>query len=176
MRRRSLLALALAITAASGASVAQHAARPSTRLYLHGNALQAHRIIEPQELAALPPELLGSFSQSRGTPGAEQRSMVRGVRLAALVERVVGLKPSARADWKNLLVTVTATDGYRAHFTWVELANTAAGEAALVVFERDGQPLEAREGAVAVLSPGDFRLGARHVRNALRIEVSVIPP
>ena len=170
-RRRLLVA---SLLAAAGGALAQNTARPSEVLYLHGSALQASHVLTADDLAALPPELLGEFRQSRGAPGAEVASTVRGARLVRLVERL-GLTPAARADWKNLLVTVTATDGYRAHFTWVELANTPAGEGVLLVFERDGQRLDAREGRIALHATGDFRLGARHVRNALRVEVRPAP-
>ena len=44
----------------------------------------------------------------------------------------------------------------------------------LVLHERDGQPLVPREGLIALQTTGDFRLGARHVRNLLRIEVNVV--
>lgn len=166
MRRAALL---LVLLAGAGAR-AQDAARPSEVLYLHGSALRQHRVLTPADLAAQPPEAIATFVQARGAPGSEQRSTVRGVRLVRLIE-AAGLTERARGDWKSLLVTVTATDGYRAQFTWAELANTPAGEGVLVLFERDGQPLDAREGRIALLATGDLRLGARHVRNALRIEV-----
>lgn len=98
---------------------------------------------------------------------------MRGLKLAPFLEGL-GFKPAARADWKNLIVIVTATDGYRAHVTWVELSNTPVGEGALLLFERDGQPLDEREGRIALLSTADFRLWARHVRNVLRIEVRAV--
>jgi hypothetical protein len=164
--RRSFLLLVLAAATAG----AQPADRPSEVVYLHGTALRQHRVLTPAELAAQPPQSIATFVQTRGSPGNESRSTVRGVRLASLID-ATGLTEKARADWKNLLVTVTATDGYRAQFTWVELTNTPVGEGVLLLFERDGQPLDAREGRIALLSTGDQRLGARHVRNALRIEV-----
>lgn len=149
---------------------AQTLVRSSEVVYLHGAALQVNHVLTPGDLAAQPPELLGSFTQTRANERSEQRSTARGVRLAPLIERL-GLRPEARADWKNLWVTVTATDGYRAQFSWVELVNSPVGNGVLVIFERDGMPLEPREGRIALLSTADFRLGARHVRNALRIEV-----
>ena len=168
LRRLLLLTLLAAATAS-----AQQSARPSETLSLQGAALRQPRELTVAELAAWPAEGIASYAQSRGAPGAQVGSTVRGVRLVRLVE-AAGLTDAARADWKNLLVTVTATDGYRAQFTWVELTNTAAGDNVLVLFERDGQPLDAREGRIALLSTGDMRLGARHVRNALRIEVRTV--
>lgn len=166
------VALLCAGVAATSAA-AQTLVRPSEVVYVHGTAMQAHQVVTPEELAAQPAEIVGTFTQARGAPGSETRTTVRGVRLAPWIERL-GLRPAARADWKNLLVTVTATDGYRAHFTWAELVNTPAGEGALLLFERDGRPLDPREGRIALMATADHRLGARHVRNVLRIEVRAV--
>ncbi len=169
IRRRSCLVL-LAGLGASLAVQGQTLARPSEVVYVHGSAMRSHHVLSPQDLMAQPAETIGAFTQTRSSQGAESRTSIRGVRLAPLAERL-GLKPAARNDWKNLMVTVTATDGYRAQFSWAELVNTGVGEGVLVVFERDGKPLDRREGLIALYSTQDFRLGARHVRNALRIEV-----
>ncbi len=168
LHRRALLLLALAAPVLR----AQAQARPSESVSLRGSALQAPRTLAPSDLAAQPATQVMEFAQPRGAPGAEQRSMVRGVRLVGLIEPA--LTEAARADWKNLLVTVTATDGYRAQFTWAELSNTAGGYGVLLLFERDGRPLDEREGRIALLATGDQRLGPRHVRNVLTIEVRPI--
>lgn len=165
--RRVLLLLACV---AWGSVLAQNAAKPSETLSLQGGALRQQRVLSTADLGRQPPQAMVSFVQSRGEPGHETRSTARGVRLAHLIEQA-GLTEAARVDWKNLLVTVTATDGYRAMFTWAELINTPAGQDVLVLFERDGQPLDAREGRMAVLATGDLRLGPRHVRNAMLVEV-----
>lgn len=155
---------------ASLPSHSQTLSRPSEVLYFHGTALQSNHVLSASDLATLPSDMVGTFTQSRANERSEYRTTVRGIRLASLIERL-GLKTAAKADWKNLWITVTATDGYRAQFSWVELVNTAVGDGVLLIFERDGQPLDPREGRIALLSTADFRLGARHVRNALRIEV-----
>jgi hypothetical protein len=98
---------------------------------------------------------------------------VRGVKLAALIERA-GLVAKGRDGWKTLMVVATATDGYRAVFSWPEISNTLVGEGVLVLFERDGKPLDDREGRIALMSTADRSLGARHVRNLARIEVRPI--
>jgi len=122
------------------------------------------------DLRAFPPEQQVSFVQSRGAPGRESPTTIRGVRLAAAIERA-GLKAGRNDDWKTFVVVATATDGYRAVFSWMELTNSAAGDGVLLVFERDGQPLDAREGQIALLSTADRRLGPRHVRNLVKVEL-----
>lgn len=172
IRRCYFLSFAL-LGLASPLIHAQNLTRPSEVVYFHGAALQSSHVINVSDLAAVPADMLGTFTQSRASEKSEQRTTVRGVRLAPLIERL-GLRAAARAEWKNLWVTVTATDGCRAQFSWVELVNSPIGDGVLLIFERDGQPLDTREGRIALLSSADFRLGARHVRNALRVEVRQI--
>jgi hypothetical protein len=59
-------------------------------------------------------------------------------------------------------------------FSWSELFNTEVGAGALLVFERDGQPLADREGRIALVSAKDTRAGPRSVRSLARIEVRVL--
>jgi hypothetical protein len=173
----AFVAFGTALIAASGNSHGQNAApttpRASTMLYLFGDGLQANSVLSPEDLRKLPDTMQGSFVQTRTAAGAEQKTAVRGVKLPALIERI-GLSKAGNSNWKTLLVTCTATDDYRAIFTWPELTNSPTGEGVLVLHERDGQPLVEREGLISLQSTGDFRLGARHVRNLLRIEVAVI--
>jgi hypothetical protein len=184
MQRRSFLqsapflgAVCAALMPASGTIYAQSTVpstpRASTMLYLFGNGLQANSVLSPEDLRKLPDPMQGSFTQTRIAAGGEQKTTVRGAKLSALIERI-GLSSAGKANWKTLLITCTATDDYRAIFTWPELSNSPAGEAVLVLHERDGQPLVEREGLIALQTTGDFRLGARHVRNLLRIEVAMV--
>jgi hypothetical protein len=173
VRRRFVLASALVTAAQALPTLGQGTARTGQVLRLQGDALQQARTFTPASLLATPADMIGTFTQSRGAPGSQTSSTVRGVRLADLIEHA-GLTPAAKAAWRDVLVTVTATDGDRARFTWAELSNTPAGHGVLVVFERDGHQLDAHEGANAVLATGDLRLGPRHVRNVDRIDVRLL--
>jgi hypothetical protein len=172
-----LVAVSSIFLPASGLIFAQgspgSAPRASQVLYLHGHALQANVVLTPQDLRAMPEAMQGSFTQTRDSASGQQKSTVRGVKLPALIERM-GLSAAGRANWKTLLVTASATDDYRALFTWAELSNTPAGEGVLVLHERDGAPLSEREGLIALQASTDLRLGARHVRNLLRLEVNLV--
>jgi hypothetical protein len=150
-------------------SCTQALAQVSLRLDIVG-AVERPLRLDPSGLAAFDAQQLGSFTQSRTVQGVETRSSVRGVRLTALIERA-GLAGKGRNDWKTVVVVATATDGYRALFSWPELANTGVGDGVLVLFERDGQPLDEREGRIALISTADRNSGPRRVRNLARIEV-----
>lgn len=162
-----------ALLIAFGLSVASAFAQPSTQIELAG-APRTSQQFDAAALAAFSEKDIASFAQTRSGTTGDSRSTVRGVRLSALVERA-GLAGNGRDDWKTLVVIATATDGYRAVFSWPELANTAVGDGVLVPFERDGKPLDDREGRIALMSTADRKLGARHVRNLVRIEVRALP-
>ncbi|WP_077000666.1 hypothetical protein [Variovorax sp. KK3] len=164
--RPVLFSLVLAFFALAAAS------QPSQRLDITG-AVRDKLSLDVAALAAFAAPDIGQFTQTRSGQGTETRSTVRGVKLAALVERA-GLSAPGPNDWKNLVVVATATDGYRAVFSWPEISNTAVGDGVLVLFERDGRALDAREGGIALLSAADRRLGPRHVRNLVRIEVRAL--
>lgn len=170
MRRRTLPAL--------GAALALSAFLPI------GSALAAEGVVvtgavrntltlDAAALAAFAPEHQANASVTRRFDGAERSTTVRGVRLSAVLERA-GLDERDRLDWRKTVVLATATDGYRAVFSWPELFNTDAGRQVLLVYERDGTPLEAREGPIALHTLGDLRSGPRHVRNLIRLEVRIL--
>ena len=137
------------------------AAQPSQQLIVSG-ALRQTLILDASALAAFPAKDIGRFTQTRSGQGTDSQSTVRGVKLAALIERA-GLAASGSNDWKTLIVIATATDGYRAVFSWPEITNTAVGDGVLVLFEREGR--------IALVSTAGQRLGPRHVRNLVRIEI-----
>jgi DMSO/TMAO reductase YedYZ molybdopterin-dependent catalytic subunit len=76
-----------------------------------------------------------------------------------------------RHDLRRSVVIATATDGYQAVFSWAELFLSPIGEGAVVIFERDGVPLPASEGPLALVSLRDTRPGPRHVKWLVKIEL-----
>ena len=52
-----------------------------------------------------------------------------------------------------------------------ELYNTAIGKDVLVAWEKDGKPLDVREGQLLWISGQDIKTVPRHVRNLSSIEV-----
>ena len=110
---------------------------------------------------------------ARGVRQSPNATEVRGVRLLAVLEQA-GLAERDRLDWRKTVVIAIARDGYRAVFSWPELANTAGGAQVMVAYERDGAPLGASEGPLAIHAPADTRTGPRHVKWLQRIEVRIL--
>ena len=125
------------------------------------------------DLKAFPPADVQTVTVKRRVDKDEVDSVVRGVKLTAVLDRAgfVGSDPN---EWKHTVVLVTATDGYQVVFSWSELFNSDLGAGAMLVFERDGQPLADREGRIALVSAKDTRGGPRSVRSVDRLEVRVL--
>jgi DMSO/TMAO reductase YedYZ molybdopterin-dependent catalytic subunit len=139
----------------------------------------AGEVKRPLTLAAaalreLPSGAQTSYRSSREISGqAPSATEVRGVRLLALLEQA-GLAEGSRLDWRKAVVVAVARDGYRVVFSWPELANTAGGAQVMVAYERDGAPLAAEEGPLAIHAPADVRSGPRHVKWLQRLEVRIL--
>jgi DMSO/TMAO reductase YedYZ molybdopterin-dependent catalytic subunit len=132
--------------------------------------------LKVDDLKAFPADQIIGVSVTRRIGDKEMASTARGVKLTAVLERA-GLANSAQGeqnDWKHTVVLATATDGYQVVFSWPELFNTEVGAGALLVFERDGQPLAEREGRIALVSARDLRTGPRSVKWLTRLDVRVL--
>ncbi len=149
------------------------AAGPVSEQVQVSGAVKTALTLKVDDLKAFPAEQIVSVTVTRRVGDKETASTVRGVKLTAVLDRA-GLASTDQNDWKQATVMAVATDGYRAVFSWPELFNTDIGAGALLVFERDGQPLADREGRIALVSARDQRSGPRSVRWLARIEVRVV--
>jgi DMSO/TMAO reductase YedYZ molybdopterin-dependent catalytic subunit len=163
--KRAAAALALAWCCA-GAVLAQGA------VSIEGDVKQRHSF-DADALRRFAPAAHGSYKVSREVDGRKLDMVLRGVRLAALLERA-GLAERDRLDWRKTVVVASARDGYRVAFSWPELFNTEGGAQVLVAYERDGAPLADEEGPLALVAPSDIRSGPRRVKWLQRVEVKVL--
>lgn len=131
---------------------------------------------EPQtlDLAAvrrLPRQALGPTRVNcySGRPVAEVESYA-GARLIDLLD-AAGFSSMPRSECKRCVVIAGGADGYRAMFSWSELYNSTLGDGALVLYERDGRPLDEHIGPLSLISAHDTQLGPRHLR---RLESIVV--
>jgi DMSO/TMAO reductase YedYZ molybdopterin-dependent catalytic subunit len=108
---------------------------------------------------------------SAGTPEIARR--YTGCLLRDVLDRAK-LVEKNRFDLRKSVVIVTASDGYRAIFSWAELYLSPIGEGAMIVYERDSAPLADNEGPLALVSLKDLRPGPRHVKWLKSIELRVL--
>ncbi|WP_431260407.1 molybdopterin-dependent oxidoreductase [Roseateles chitinivorans] len=168
--RRAAMAACVAVALMSTMASAALAAGPVTDQVQVGGAVRSPLTLTVDDLRAFPADQIGTFTLKKEVEGREQSTTVRGVRLAAVLERA-GVVSKDRHEWKSMAVLATASDGYKVVFSWPELTNTDVGAGVLVIFERDGQALDDGEGRIALVSGRDLRSGPRHVKWLNKIEI-----
>lgn len=113
--------------------------------------------------AHLPP------SGRHGARSKQSRNYT-GVLLTNLLDQA-GMRHQSRNDLKRMVIIARASDGYEAIFSWGELYNSPVGEGVLVAYEKNGAPLGADEGRIALISARDIHAGPRHVKWLKNLEV-----
>lgn len=166
--QRLILIVALACAAAAQAHDAAPPAAPAGRVAVGGEVAQT-LTLGVDDLRQFPTDQIVELRLPARDAGA-QPSVVKGVRLRALLERAK-IVTADHNTVKKLGVIAAASDGYKVVFSWSELFNAELGDAVLVVFERDGKPLAAAEGPLALISGKDIRTGPRHVKWLQSVEV-----
>lgn len=149
------------------------AAPASASLVVSGH-LPHPRTLGLEALRALPRCELGPTQVNcfTGRPVASVRSMA-GARLVDVLDGA-GFSTQSRAQLKRCIVMGVGLDGYRAMFSWNELYNAGIGEGVLVLYERDGLPLDGALGPLSLISSADRQLGPRHLRHLQGIHVQMI--
>jgi len=110
---------------------------------------------------------------SGAAPPAESARHYVGCLLRDVLEHAKPVE-KRRMDFRKSAVIATASDGYRVVFSWAELYLSPIGDGVLVVYERDGAPLDDREGRIALVSLKDTRPGPRHVKWLQSVELRVL--
>jgi DMSO/TMAO reductase YedYZ molybdopterin-dependent catalytic subunit len=174
---RFIAVAALAVSAFSIAPAALSQEKPrllTTRVEVTGAVQRAQSLAadDLRAIAARNDGLVLAASYPGDFPQAYRG--YAGVRLTDVLNEA-----DIRTDQRNALrrtyVVATASDGYKAVFSWGELFNAPVGRGVLIVFERDGSPLEDGEGRLALVSLVDARMGPRHVKWLSRVEVLRVP-
>ena len=162
--RRVLVGLCALI---AGANIAAQSVAPSASKVAVGGNVANPAVYSVEDLMRLPVQQLEDVRQIRvggaTTGGGEQVRRYRGVLLRDVLTAAKPVEKE-RHELRQSIVVATATDGYKAVFSWAELFLSPVGDGALVIFERDGAPLPANEGPLALVSLRDAQPGPRHVK------------
>lgn len=105
--------------------------------------------------------------------GTKVIKSIKGVLLKDILDKaeIVTKNPG---DTKRMFIVATASDGYKAIFSWNEIFNSPLSEGILVAFEKDKKKLDDSDGELLLLSAKDFMTGARHVRWLKSVDVRKI--
>jgi DMSO/TMAO reductase YedYZ molybdopterin-dependent catalytic subunit len=174
MLKRALLGALLVIAAfVAPTGVAQTTPRQATAVIVDGN-VENRLSLTAADLRRLPTQHIEDARQIRvGGSLATDSGTTRRYVGVLLRDVIAAAKPveKERHDLRRSIVVATATDGYMTVFSWAELFLSPIGDGAMVVFERNGEPLAASEGPFAIMSLKDTQPGPRHVKWLERIEL-----
>jgi DMSO/TMAO reductase YedYZ molybdopterin-dependent catalytic subunit len=165
--------LAIVALFVQASAVAQSTPRQASTLRVEGN-VENRLTLTVADLRRLPVQQVEDTRQVKvgGAPASESVATRRyaGVLLRDVLAAARPVEKE-RHDLRRSIIVATATDGYQAVFSWAELFLSPIGDGAIVVFERDGAPLAASEGTLALVSLKDTQPGPRHVKWLERIEI-----
>lgn len=128
--------------------------------------------LTPADLKQYPSQTINDFTII-SKKGARKIKSIKGVRLDDLLNKA-GIATKAPGDTKKMYIVATATDNYKAIFSWNEVFNTPLRERILVFYEKNGAKLDEYDGEIALISTKDYLNGSRHVRWLKNIEVRKI--
>lgn len=133
------------------------------------------RGLKRSDLESLPPRQVSLRRTVERDGARDDQILSYGGWLLRDVLTLAGFDEAGRRDTRTWVVEATATDGYRAVFSWGELYNSALGEQVYVIGSQDGRALDVTAGPLALRSFADQRPGPRHVRNLCALAVRPLP-
>jgi len=177
MRLQScLFTAALFAATMAGSVLAQPQGKVTTALTVKGS-VEREVTFSIEDLKSLPKlqvdETRTVHDPSQPAAPTETTRHYVGCLLHDVLERAKPVE-KGRFGFRRSVVIATASDGYRAVFSWAELYLTPIGDGVLVVYERDGAPLGDDEGKIALISFMDTRPGPRHVKWLQSIELRTL--
>ena len=97
----------------------------------------------------------------------------RGVLLEDIIRKAEVIKEE-HDDTKKMFLVASADDGYKVVFSWQEIFNSPVGGGVLILFEKDGKPLDQERKRVDLISAQDIFMGSRYVKGLTNIEVAMV--
>jgi DMSO/TMAO reductase YedYZ molybdopterin-dependent catalytic subunit len=171
---RALAFAAVALLTVAQSLLAQTPGAPALTVKGNVERTQAFTLDELKQLPAQRIEDVRVVREQGAATGAQEMARrYTGCLLRDVLDRAK-LVEKNRMDLRKSVVIVTASDGYRAEFSWAELYLSPIGDGVLIVYERDGAALPDTEGPLALVSLKDTRPGPRHVKWLRTIEVRAL--
>ena len=163
------------LTAVPALAVAEgEAGRVTTTLAVRGNVAMPLSL-SVADLAKFPVQRVEDTRIVSGQASDKAQARQFAGCLLRDVLSTAKLTEAGRNDLRRSIIVATASDGYKAVFSWAELFNSVIGDGVLIVYERDGKPLSDDEGRIALVSLKDTRPGPRHVKWLASISVERVP-
>ncbi|GAA4020941.1 molybdopterin-binding oxidoreductase [Deinococcus rubellus] len=170
--------LGLLLSSAITTAGAQSPPADMTRLGAAPSVVVTGAVSQPMTLTleavrALPAQTVTLSSTAAGQP-------VQHSYTGALLSDVLkAAKPTFRPEIKNdalrYALLASGRDGYSALFSWGELDPGFGNRAVLIAYAQDGQPLDAVNGPLRLVVPGDGKAG-RYVSTLSRLVLLRVGP
>lgn len=100
-------------------------------------------------------------SEAKGLKGVLLKDVLSSVELNAENPKVLS----------EYYFVCRASDGYTIVYSWNELFNSATGNTAFIVTEKEGKSLAQMKDAILVITPSDSKTGRRHLKGLASIEI-----
>lgn len=149
---------------------AQHDVPASTGIEVAG-AVTKNLKLSVTDLANMPQVNIGDFV-IKNHKGETKRTahQLKGILLTTLLDSaaITAEKPK---EYSELVIVLTATDGYKNVYSWNELFNTNTGKHVYIITSMDGQAIDQMKERILVASLDDINTGSRYMRGVAKIEV-----
>jgi len=166
-----LLALVMAPALTHAAGKVDNPAQYVTKSVSVAGVVATPLTLSVAELKKLPPtELAGMPIVCQSGATMEEVKQYKGVKLKDVLDKAE-IVSKDHNDNKKMVIVATASDGYKAIFSWQELYNSPIGDEVVVFYEKNNKPLDEDEGQIALISAKDLRAGPRHVKWLKSLEV-----
>jgi hypothetical protein len=151
-------------------ALAQHDVPPTTEFKISG-AVKKTMTVTSSALQHMPQDAIGDvmITNHRGDPKTTLKQL-KGILLKTLLDSagIISQKPK---DLSELMIRLTASDGYKNVYSWNELFNTEVGNHVYIITSADGKPIDQVDGRILVLSLSDIVSGRRHLKGLAAVEV-----
>jgi DMSO/TMAO reductase YedYZ molybdopterin-dependent catalytic subunit len=166
-----LTAFALSLAPAVGHNVENPAKNVSRSLSVSGEVKKPLQL-SVADVKALPSRTVKDVAII-SKHGTTMIKSLKGVLLKDILDKAE-IAAKQPGDTKRMFIVATATDNYKAVFSWNELFNSPLSEGILVAYEKDGAELADAEGKLLLVSTKDFMTGSRHVKWLKSVDVRKI--
>jgi hypothetical protein len=136
--------------------------------------IKSEKKLEISELEKFKQQNIGDIviSNHKGEPKGTAKGL-KGILLRDVLETVT-LDTDNPKLFSEYYFACRASDGYKTVYSWNELFNTATGNTAYLVLEKEGKVMNDHDDAILMISSQDFRTGRRYIKNLETITVGRI--
>jgi hypothetical protein len=168
MRILTSVALLLCI---SFVASAQHALKPTSSFTITGE-VKAPATIAIADLRKWKEAEIGDvvITNHLGDKKSDA-SALKGVLLRDILQSSVDITATSPKLLSEYYFVCKANDGYIVVYSWNEIFNTATGDSAYIITEKEGKPAASLSDAIQMMSVKDFKTGRRSLNALATIEV-----